>query len=637
MSARFWWRRSRFWWQLSGAAAGAAAVGLAVAVWVPSSRAGIAGAAVTAVVTGAILGVQARWRRRAEMISSLPAALDISSSAGGFPLVRDMSDAIAVGVHPAAALETPGGVDRVPPYVARDFEPQLGSSLERNGLTLLVGESASGKTRAAFEAMRLMLDDFRFVMPASREALAGLLPSLDTAGNYVVWLDDIERFLGTGGLTLSVLHRLLLPPARTIVLATMRSHEYDRYRDRAEADTAEAERDIWREGRAVLRQAHVIHVNRRWTAQEKTRARAHAADHRFAQALATADRFGIAESLAAGPELAEVWRDAWAPGRHPRGAALVAAAVGARQAGYHRPLPQTVLERMHEAYLAERGGPDLRPESMREAMQWALAPTFPGAANSLLIGSAAGGYLAFDYLIDLPGPSGMPDASWNALAGHATGHDAYMFAISALQEGRYDRFVQGCLRAAQTGSPLAEGELRDFGMPLGPASESLRRARQRMAQLRRELGPEHADTLEAEQCVVVVLMQSSRHAEALTLAQELTARAEDILGPEDRLVLALRWNIGCCKYTLGHDDGLRTIDSAVEEASRVLGPSDSATVLRSIGVVRMLTEAGQTDSARERLTALEASYPDLPSWHVFRLQVQQAEDQLAARQPPTGG
>jgi len=81
---------------------------------------------------------------------------------------------------------------------------------------------------------------------------------------------------------------------------------------------------------------------------------------------------------------------------------------------------------------------------------------------------------------------------------------------------------------------------------------------------------------------------------------------------------------------------LHALDSAVEQASRVLGSSDIVTVIRSIGVVRMLTEAGRVDSARERLTALETRHSDLPSWHVFRHQLQEAEDHLAARQQPTG-
>jgi hypothetical protein len=174
-------------------------------------------------------------------------------------------------------------------------------------------------------------------------------------------------------------------------------------------------------------------------------------------------------------------------------------------------------------------------------------------------------------------------------------------------------------------------------MPTGPAAESLRKAQLRLARLQHELGSEHTDTFEAEQCVVALMAQSGRHAEALTLAHDLIARAEGILGPKHRVVLALSWNIGCCTYALGDvEDALPKLDSAVAEASRALGPSDPSTVLRSIGVVRMLVEAGRTDAARERLTALEISYPDLPSWHVYKLQLQEAEGYLAAREQPTG-
>jgi len=145
-------------------------------------------------------------------------------------------------------------------------------------------------------------------------------------------------------------------------------------------------------------------------------------------------------------------------------------------------------------------------------------------------------------------------------------------------------------------------------------------------------------TLSSWLCTFRTRRVCDRHAEALALAQDLVARAEGILGAEHRLVLALKWNIGCCTYALGDiEDGLRKLDSAVADASRVLGPSDMSTVLRSVGVIRMLIEAGRTDTARERLTALENSYPDLPSWHVYKLQFQEAEEHLAARQQqPTG-
>ena len=638
VSVRLWWRRSRFWWRLSAGAAGVGVIGLVVAVWFPGAIQGaIVGGAVTAVATAAAFEVQDQWRRRTEVVNSLPAQLEILSPDGGLPLVRDVSDAIAVGVHPAAALGVGNEAERVPPYIARDFEKELRAALRQNGFTLLVGESTAGKTRAAFEAMRLELGHCRFVVPSSREALLGLSPSLDEAGDYVVWLDDLERFLGAGGLTLSVLHRLLLPPVRTIVLATMRSHEYERYRDRFEGEKANTDRDIWREGRAVLRQAKPIYVDRRWTAQETVRARAHASDPRLAQALASADRFGIAESLAAGPELAEAWRHAWGPGHHPRAAALVAAAVGARQAGYHRPLPLAVLERMHEAYLAKRGGPDLRPESWPEAVQWALAPTFPGAANSLLIGSAEDGYLAFDYLIDLAGHSSMPDVSWSALAEHATGQEAFMIATFALYEGRHDRAVHGYRRAADAGDPSAEAILGDLGTPFRPAPESLKQARQHLSQLQRELGSDHPESLSAEQCVVLFTMHCGLPAEALDLANDLLARAETILGSEHRTVLALKIDIGSCTYKLGDiQDGLYKLDAATEETSRALGPRNYTTLIRRIAIVNLLTEAGRVEVARQRLAELDADIFSFPTWHSITSELQKANTRLAERQQSEG-
>ena len=117
----------------------------------------------------------------------------------------------------------------------------------------------------------------------------------------MVWLDDLKRFLGPGGLTVSVLGRVMSPPVRTVVLATMRSHEFDRYRDRAEGQLAGPDREAWREGRAVLRQAQIIHLSRRWTDPEQLRAQAYTTDRRLAQALRTADKYGIAETSQLGP------------------------------------------------------------------------------------------------------------------------------------------------------------------------------------------------------------------------------------------------------------------------------------------------------------------------------------------------
>jgi eukaryotic-like serine/threonine-protein kinase len=622
-------KRSRWHLRLAVLVAGGTVVGLLVTAWVPKAWVGVLGGSITAAVTAVALGVQAEWQRRSELVRRLPGALEASSASGRFPLVQDLSDPIAVGVHPAAAVEVGGLIDRIPPYITRDIEPELHAVLQRGGFVLLVGESAAGKTRAAFEATRLLLGCCRFAAPSSREALPALLEVLGETGDYVVWLDDLERFLGYGGLTTSVLHRLLSPPVRTVVVATMRSQEYDRYRDRIEVELLGADRDVWREGRAVLRQAQVVHLDRRWTPEEQSRVRAHTSDHRLAQALNLAHRFGIAETLAAGPELAEAWRHGWTPGHHPRGAALVAAAVGARKVGYHRALPLEVLERMHTAYLAERGGPELHPEPIAEAVLWSTTPTFPNGANSLLIGSAEQGFMAFDYLIDLPLVNRMPDQSWSVLVDVATGSEAYLLAEHALQTGRHDQAVVAYRRAVEAGYAPAEAALADIGLPFKPLSESLERARRHLDVTRREFGPDHENTILAEQSVIGITINNERYSDALAMAEQVTARREAVLGPEHRLVLAAKFSIAYCTFKLGAtDEGLVMLDNAAEETVRALGPLDTAAMHRRITTASLMAEVGQTDMARERLIKIQEECVSFPQGHFISTALKQAVQQL---------
>jgi hypothetical protein len=95
----FWWRRYRFWVRLPAELAGALVIGLAVTEWFPGVRAGVLGAAVTAVFTATVFSVQTQWHQRSEMSRSLPGALAIALSKGGFPFAREVSDAIAAGVQ----------------------------------------------------------------------------------------------------------------------------------------------------------------------------------------------------------------------------------------------------------------------------------------------------------------------------------------------------------------------------------------------------------------------------------------------------------------------------------------------------------------------------------------------------------
>jgi hypothetical protein len=150
-----------------------------------------------------------------------------------------------------------------------------------------------------------------------------------------------------------------------------------------------------REQREVLDRATEIRIDRTWSTAEVERARAFADDPRVAAALEHCDQFGLAEYLAAGPKLLAAWEDGWAPSTHPRGAAIVAAAVDARRAGFYRGLTPAALRILHEPYLRQRGGARLRPESWEQALAWATRAVY--ATTGLLMPEGPDHYVAFDY------------------------------------------------------------------------------------------------------------------------------------------------------------------------------------------------------------------------------------------------
>ena len=106
---------------------------------------------------------------------------------------------------------------------------------------------------------------------------------------------------------------------------------------------------------------------------ELDRARARDWDPRVAEALGHSREYGIAEYLAAGPALLRDWEDARgaAAGPHARGAALVAAAIDLRRAGYTSLLPRAVLRQVHEQYLTDPEHGRTPREPLAEAWQWA--------------------------------------------------------------------------------------------------------------------------------------------------------------------------------------------------------------------------------------------------------------------------
>jgi hypothetical protein len=169
------WHRLRGWWVLA-----AAAVLSAVA----QQHTGMA-AAVLGAVGLAVLGVVAE-RGRAQLGTPQRTAGLLATR------VSRLDDPLRLGAHRAAALDG----NQVPPFVARDLLPDLVEALGKGGFVLVVGDSTAGKTRLAYEAMRACLPSHVCVSPDGPHSLRAALTAAKVHRPSVLWLDDLERYLG---------------------------------------------------------------------------------------------------------------------------------------------------------------------------------------------------------------------------------------------------------------------------------------------------------------------------------------------------------------------------------------------------------------------------------------------------------
>jgi TPR repeat protein len=322
---------------------------------------------------------------------------------GTWPTVQDAT-ALGLGVH-RARPRGDSDEETVPPYVARDFDNELRARLRRSavdgGMVLLTGDSTSGKSRAAFEAVKSEMPEHQVFSPPHGADLRRL-PDLLTSrpGRYLLWLDDLEGHLGRDGLQPDLLSALLR--LRLAVVATLRDGFRDMLWPQAERNAAasgdvEAQRQS-HSGSHVLDLAELVEVPRVWSATELERA-SWEEDPRLVDALKYHGKYGISEYLAAGPELWQEWRQAMRARGHPRGAALVAAAVDLARTGLKEPFTVQLIEEAHEHYLVAGGGRALRPEPLSEAWEWAQTIRY-GVTSLLIPGPGESEWQAFDYLTD---------------------------------------------------------------------------------------------------------------------------------------------------------------------------------------------------------------------------------------------
>jgi TPR repeat protein len=428
-------------------------------------------------------------RKESERIERLTAdrQLILDAMPGGDGLVRDLAADELLGVHRAIPLDegADGGLSRVfPTYVPRRVDARLRAYLEaardHGGFALLVGDSATGKTRAALEAVKAVLPGWRMVRPVDGEMLRTMRRQRIDLSRSVLWLDEIQRFLVDRPLKAADVEAVLADRRHpVIIIGTIWPANFDLL----SAPAIDGQPDLNENSRAVL--AKVVErfdVTTEFTAEELQEVeRAAARDSRLAVAASLSAGIGITRTLAAVPELIHRWRH----GGDTFGRAVITAAVQSRRCGHPEPVPPHVLEAVAETSLtpAQRASAD--SEWFPKAVAWACRPVRGAVSPLVPVGRAVGqmdGYLVSDAVVQEaardPGAPGaqLTDAVWEAVIKATNqGDAAYAIAWSASHADRDRHMRDAFLRAADLGHGGAMNQLGVFAEDRGEARAWFRR------------------------------------------------------------------------------------------------------------------------------------------------------------------
>ena len=376
------------------------------------------------------------------------------------PRVRDVG-AVDVGVHEAEAINARqfnSAEAVIPPYVTRDAHRWLVNQIHAGGFILIEGRSAAGKTRLAFQAVHEAVPEYRLLIPTDGKALAELAAIGRAPARSVIWLDDLERFLGGDGLTRAVLDRLCPPgTSEVVVLATLRleerrarTHPVD---DLTGHELSQLAEDVL--GRARTPNSPLASS---LSPPERERARS-STDSRITRALEHSAQDGFGATLCGGPAVVRRFQRA-ENGETLTGAALVTAAVDARRAGYLAPLPLAALSNLYLLYVPDNDRHRRDLPSLDQAVEWAVAREH-GA--SCLIPRAADTFELFDFLLDhvqrQRAAISIPDQVWDTVAALADPDALLTIGATAYFAGLLPR-AENCFRAAAaTGNSIAQFNL----------------------------------------------------------------------------------------------------------------------------------------------------------------------------------
>jgi hypothetical protein len=318
------------------------------------------------------------------------------------------------------------------PYIPRDAEEEVRRYLRDGHPVLLVGPSMVGKTRLAAMLITAAFADRECLIPETKEELARLGAAHVKTQGTVILLDNIERLLGTGGITQAEFYGLA---ERNAIFGTIREREYDGYIPTNQLRPLEWD---------VLSMFSRVFLDRRLSPQEEERLRNAVDDAALCDRII---RTGIGEYVGAAEYVAEALRTGLSA--NPPGHALVLGAADWARTGMRRPVPTALLRELAMPHLAARYRTRMSDASgYEEAIGWATREI--NSTVSLLQPEEHDCFSIFDYALDLIAARGdpVPDTTWPLAIANADPSDLIDIGRAAMRDGR-PRIAEQAWRAAE--------------------------------------------------------------------------------------------------------------------------------------------------------------------------------------------
>ncbi|MFJ9208704.1 helix-turn-helix domain-containing protein [Streptomyces sp. NPDC102264] len=309
-----------------------------------------------------------------------------SVAANAAPLGKSIRllDPFALEVHHSISMDSRHENEHptLTDYVLRSHDRLLAETMNKavcgvSQISLLVGASSTGKTRACYEAVQSLPDHWLLWHPIDPDRPEAALRDLRSVRPCtVVWLNEAQHYLLSpryGEKIASGIRTLLTDDSRgpVLVLGTI----WPEYFEQLMREPRPKEPDIHAQARSLLTGRSIAVPNR--FDPPAVDAMRSSTDPVLAMAAARAEDGMVAQYLAGAPELVLRFNSA-APGVR----ALIEAAMDARRLGHPWTLPLSFLASAAEGYLTDTEW-DLLPNNWLEQALVSVSEPIRGARGAL--------------------------------------------------------------------------------------------------------------------------------------------------------------------------------------------------------------------------------------------------------------